>query len=121
MLSVLIEGSLSGTPTRRTASNGNDFVTAQMRTAGEDGETVWCSLIAFHAEAVEKLLELGTGDAAAVAGFATVTTWQKGETLRAGLRVTVTRVLTVYDAGKRRKASAERGRSEDDQRAGGGR
>lgn len=114
MLSVLVEGTLTAAPVARVGSKGNAFTTARMRAAGEDGETVWCSVIAFKADAAEALAGLTAGDAAAIAGHATVSTWEKNGTFRAGLRITATRVLTVYDAGQRRKAAARRPRSEDE-------
>ena len=55
MISTLIEGVLHADPIRRTSKTGNDFITANMRAAGDDGETVWASLIAFDAGAVEAL------------------------------------------------------------------
>lgn len=109
MLSVLIEGTLTAAPVARTGAKGNAFTTAQMRTAGEDGETVWCSVIAFSASAADALAKLSTGDAVAIAGSAALHHWQKqGGEHRVGLRVTAARVMTVYDAGQRRKAASSR-------------
>lgn len=107
MLSVLLEGTLSATPSVRTSTRGTTYTTAQMRVAGEDGETVWCSIIAFHREAAEGLAALSSGDAVAVAGHAVISRWEKDGEHRAGLKVTATRVLTVYQAGQRRKAAAD--------------
>lgn len=70
--------------------------------------TARCSLIAFDAGAVEALSSLAVGDSLAVAGHAALSTWTKDGEHRAGLRVTVVRVLSVYAAGKRR-ASAGNG------------
>ncbi|KRB25034.1 single-stranded DNA-binding protein [Rhizobacter sp. Root16D2] len=119
MLSALIEGTLTADPVARTGSKGNAFTTAQLRTAGEDGEIVWCSLIAFSASAVEALAKLTCGDTIAVAGSAALHHWQKqdGEH-RVGLRVTASRVMTVYEAGQRRKAASRR--AEDRQGRDGG-
>jgi len=107
MLSVLLEGTLTAAPVRRMSSKNTPFATATLRAAGEDGETVWCSLIAFNADAVEALLALRAGDAVAVAGQAALNHYQtsSGEH-RVSLRVTVTRTLTTYDAGQRRKRAA---------------
>jgi len=104
VLSVLLEGTLIAAPVSRVSSKGGTFATAQMRAAGEDGETVFCNMIAFDLVAVEALLALTKGDALAVAGTASLNHWESstGEH-RVGLRVTVQRLLTVYDAGKRRK------------------
>ena len=109
MLSVLIEGTLTADPVARTGAKGNAFTTAQMRTAGEDGETVWCSVIAFSASAAESLANLASGDTVAIAGAAALLHWQKQDgDHRVGLRVTAAKVMTVYDAGQRRKAASAR-------------
>lgn len=106
MLSVLVEGSLTAAPMPRTSAKGSPYITAQMRAAGEDGEAVWCSVIAFNPEAVEALAALASGDSVAIAGHAALSQWQaKDGTHRAGLKVTATRVLSVYQAGKKRGAS----------------
>ena len=114
MLSVLIEGTLTAAPVARTGAKGNAFTTAQMRTAGEDGETVWCSVIAFSASAADELAKLTAGDAVAIAGSAALHHWEKqdGEH-RVGLRVTAAKVMTVYDAGQRRKAARTRKAARD--------
>lgn len=110
MISALIEGVLHGAPVKRTSAKGGVYVTAQMRAAGDDGETIWCSLIAFEAGAVEALGKLAAGDTVAVAGHASLSTWQaKDGTHKAGLKVTVSKVMSVYEAGKRRGASSNGG------------
>lgn len=114
MLSVLLEGTLTAAPVSRTSAKGNPFTTAQLRCAGEDGETVWCSVIAFHATAAEALAALSSGDAVAIAGHAAISRWEREGEHRAGLKVTATRVLTVYDAGQRRKAATAKGFSDGD-------
>lgn len=110
MISTLIEGILHGDPVRRTSTKGQAYITAQMRAAGDDGETVWCSLIAFDAGAVEALGKLAAGDTVAVAGHASLSTWQsKDGEHKAGLKVTVRKIMSVYEAGKRRGASGKSG------------
>jgi len=108
MLSVLVEGTLNAAPVQRTSSNGHPYATAQMRTSGDDGETVWVSVITFNTDAVATLCALAGGDTVAVAGHASLKQWEAHGEKRVGLRVTATRVLTVYDAGQRRKAAARR-------------
>lgn len=111
MLSVLLEGTLTAAPVRRISSKEQTFATAQMRCAGEDGQAVFCSVIAFNADAVEALLTLSSGDAVAVAGEAALNHWEtnSGEH-RFGLRVTAQRVLTVYAAGTRRRSAGRSAR-----------
>lgn len=74
-----------------------------MRAAGDDSETVWCSLIAFDAGAVEAMANLTTGDTIAVAGHASLSTWtSKDGGHKAGLKITVSKIMSVYEIGKRR-------------------
>ena len=109
MLSVLVEGTLIAAPVRRTSAKGSAFVTAQVRCHADDGESVFCSVIAFQAQTAEALAALGAGDAVAVAGPASLSQWEKNGEHRVGLKVTATRVLSVYDAGMRRRAAAAAG------------
>ena len=107
MLSVLVEGTLIAAPVRRTSAKGSTFVTAQLRCTGGDGASILCSVIAFQALAAEALARLAGGDTVAVAGSAALSQWEKDGEHRAGLKVTATRVLSVYDAGMRRKAASQ--------------
>ena len=107
MLSVLIEGTLIAAPVQRTSAKGSQFVTAQLRCHAEDGESVFCSVIAFSASAAEALARLAAGDTVAVTGPAALSQWEKDGQHKVGLTVTATRVLTVYDAGMRRKAASQ--------------
>jgi single-stranded DNA-binding protein len=107
MLSVLIEGTLLAAPVQRTSAKGTPFVTVQVRCNGEDGASILCSVIAFQASAVNALAALAGGDTVAVAGAASLSQWEKDGEHRVGLKVTATRVLTVYEAGMRRKAASQ--------------
>ena len=107
MLSVLIEGTRIAAPVQRTSAKGTPFVTVQVRCSGDDGESVLCSVIAFQASAAEALAALAAGDTVAVAGPAALSQWEKNGEHRVGLKVTATRVLTVYEAGMRRKAASQ--------------
>ena len=107
MLSVLIEGTLLAAPVQRTSAKGTPFVTVQLRCSGDDGESILCSVIAFQASAAEALATLTGGDTVAVAGPASLSQWEKNGEHRVGLKVTATRVLSVYEAGMRRKAASQ--------------
>jgi single-stranded DNA-binding protein len=106
MLSVLIEGTLIGAPVRRTSAKGTSFVTAQVRCNADDGESVFCSVIAFQVAVAEALAALGAGDTVAVAGPAALSQWEKNGEHKVGLKVTASRVMSVYEAGMRRKAAS---------------
>ena len=107
MLSVLVEGTLVSAPVQRTGARGSQFVTAQVRCNAEDGESLLVSVIAFSASAAEALARLGAGDTVALAGPAALSRWEKNGEPHVGLKVTATRVMTVYDAGLRRKAASQ--------------
>ena len=107
MPSVLVEGTLTAAPVRRTSAKGSVFVTAQMRVTADDGESVFCSVIAFQAAAAEALAALGVGDTVAVAGRpAALSQWEKHGEHKVGLKVTASRVMSVYEAGMRRRAAS---------------
>ena len=106
MLSVLVEGTLMSAPVQRTGARGSAFVTAQVRCNAEDGESLLVSVIAFSTAAAEALARLGAGDTVAIAGPAALSRWEKNGEPHVGLKVTATRVMTVYDAGMRRKAAS---------------
>jgi len=110
MLSVLIEGTLTTAPVSRTSTKGRPYTTARVRASGEGGETIWCNVIAFNADAAEALADLANGDSVAIAGHATLATWDKDGEQRVGLRVKASRVLSVYEAGKRRGAASSQPR-----------
>ena len=120
MLSVLIEGSLIAAPVRRTSAKGSTFVTAQLRCTGDDGTSILCSVIAFQASAAEALAALAAGDTVAVAGPAALSQWEKNGEPRVGLKVTASRVLSVYEAGMRRKAASQKQERELQDRRGPG-
>ena len=105
MLNVLATGTLVSDPRERTTAAGKPYCTASLRVPAEDADALLASLIAFDAAAVSSLLALVKGDTCAVAGRAKLTTWEKNGEQRHGLSVTVDRVLSVYSAGKARKAA----------------
>ena len=117
MLSVLIEGTLIAAPVRRTSAKGTQFVTVQVRCSSDDGESVLCSVIAFQASAAEALATLAAGDMVALAGLAALSQWEKNGEHRVGLKVTASRVLSVYEAGMRRKAASQEREPQQDGRA----
>ena len=57
--------------------------------------------------AVTAIVALQRGDSCAIAGRAKLTSWEKDGEKRYGLSVTADKLLTVYAAGKARKAVRE--------------
>ena len=95
MIRALITGSLYGNPQTRTSQAGKQFVTAKVRADGKNGESVWCSIIAFGEQA-DRLMTLGDGAALAVSGKAEVNAWldKQGEP-KAGLSLVADEVATL--------------------------
>lgn len=112
-LDVLVQGRLTKAPESRTARNGTPFALAQVSVTMEEGD-VLASVIAFRPEAVDALLALDKGDAAAVAGRAKVGVWQprEGEP-RASLSITAEAVLSAY-AIRRKRAAVQGDRHDTD-------
>ena len=95
MIRALVTGSLYGDPQTRTSQAGKQYATAKVRADGKNGESVWCSIIAFG-EIAERLMTLGNGAALAVSGKAEVNGWldKQGEP-KAGLSLVADEVVTL--------------------------
>ncbi len=78
-----------------------------MRVPAEDAEAMLLSVIAFSESAVAALLALHKGDSCAVAGRASLRTWEKDGAQKTGLSAVADRVMSAYAAGKTRKAARE--------------
>lgn len=120
MIDGLVSGKLHGKPQQRTASNGSgrQFVTATVRCAGGEGETMFVNAVAFSDSVKATLLALGDGDSVALAGSMAVGIWQpaQGEP-RPHVRLTVSGVLTPYHVTKRRAAVQQARQPQPDTRA----
>ncbi|MCK2097570.1 single-stranded DNA-binding protein [Thauera aromatica] len=68
MIRALVTGELRADPQQRTAKNGNPYALARLSVPMGDEGRVHCSLIAFEAEAVARLLQLRAGASVAAAG-----------------------------------------------------
>lgn len=107
MLSVLASGTLVNDPRERQSAAGKTYATALLRVPAEDADAMLVSAIAFNADAVAALLALAKGDSCAIAGRGKLTSWEKDGEQRHGLSVVADKVLTVYAAGKAKKAARE--------------
>ena len=109
MIDCLIQGKLFAAPTERTSKAGKPFVTAKMRAAAGDGESLFVNVIAFEQAAVAALLALDAGDSLAVAGSLTPKVWTDKATgePRAGLDMQAHQVLSMYQLQKKRQQAQE--------------
>jgi hypothetical protein len=107
VIDALIAGRLHGTPTARTAANGNGFATCKVRVATREGTTFFANVIAFEPAAVAALLALADGDSAALAGELSpkVYTPASGEP-KVVLDLLAHVVITAYHVSRKRQAVA---------------
>lgn len=75
MIRALIVGDLSADPQERTSKNGNLYATARISVPMGEAGRVFCSVIAFDNNTVDRLLQLRAGTAVALAGTLKVATW----------------------------------------------
>ena len=86
MIRALIAGELRADPQQRTGNNGKPFALARLSVPMADQGRVSCSLIAFEAEAVTRLLQLRAGASVAAAGTLKVGTYEGNDgSVRASL------------------------------------
>ena len=114
MLSVLMSGTLVSDPKERTSAAGKPYATALLRVPCEDADPMLVSIIVFAADVVAALLALSRGDSCAIAGRGKLASWEKDGEEKHGLSVVADKVLTVYQAGKQRKATRDTLGSSDD-------
>lgn len=107
MIDGLIGGRLYGTAEERTGKSGKAFVTAKVRAAGGDGETLFVNVITFSRTVGDALLALEDGDSVALSGSLTPKVWtdKNGET-RPALDMVAHVVLTAYHVKRKREAVA---------------
>ena len=65
------------------------------------------SVITFNTDTVAAILALAKGDSCSIAGRGNLTSWTKDGEEKHGLSVVADKLLTVYAAGKARKAARD--------------
>ncbi|MFP4891960.1 single-stranded DNA-binding protein [Paraburkholderia sp. EG304] len=105
MIDGLVSGKLYGTAQSRTGQTGRAFVTAKVRAATGDGETLFVNVIAFDDKAIAALLALDDGDSVALAGTLTPKVWtDKNGDAKPALDMVAHAVLTAYHVKRKRQA-----------------
>ena len=108
MIDALVSGKLYGKPQTRTAGNGKTFVTAKLRTASGNGESLFVNCITFDKATGDCLLALDDGDSVALSGALTpkVYTPANGEP-RPSLDMQAHAAITAYHVTRKRQAVQE--------------
>jgi len=111
MIRALVTGELRADPQQRTGKNGKPFALARLSVPMGDEGRVSCSLIAFEAEAVARLLQLRTGASVAAAGALKVGTFTGTDgTTRPSLDMVADEIASTTPRPKKPKpAPAHRG------------
>lgn len=111
MIRALVVGELRADPQKRTAKNGNAFAVARLTVPMTDQGRVSCSLIAFEAEAVARLMQLRAGASVAAAGALKVDTFTGTDgTTRPSLDMVADEIAATTPRPKKAKAApAHRG------------
>ena len=109
-IEALILGKLHQRAEQRTSKTGRPFVTAKVRAAAGDGESLLVNVIAFGDAACAALLVLDAGDSVALAGTLKPGAWTDREGhARPSLDMVAAQVLTVHALKKKREASVQAG------------
>jgi hypothetical protein len=105
MIDGLVSGKLYGKPSSRTGQSGKSFVTAKVRAASGDGESLFVNVIAFDDGVKTALLALDDGDSVALAGTLTPKVWtDKHGDAKPALDMVAHGVLTAYHVKRKRQA-----------------
>lgn len=96
MIDALIAGRMYGHAEQRSGQAGSTYVTCKVRAATDDGELIFCNVIAFNDAACESLLALGDGDSLSLSGALTPKVWtDKQGKVRPALDLIAHAVLTA--------------------------
>ncbi len=107
-IEALILGKLHQRPEQRSSKSGRPFVTAKVRAAMAEGESVFVNVIAFSESAGAALLALEVGDAVALAGTLKPGAWvDRDGNARPSVDMVASKVLTVYGLRKKRDTCAQ--------------
>lgn len=113
MIDALVSGKLYGKPQSRTAGNGKSYVTAKLRTAAGDGESLFVNCITFDKATGDCLLALDDGDSVALSGALTPKVYTPANGApHPSLDMQAHAAVTAYHVTRKRQAVQE-GRQSD--------
>lgn len=106
-IEAIITGKLHQRAEERTSRGGKPFVTAKVRTAAGEADSLFVNVVAFSESACVALLALEAGDSLAVAGTLKPSAWiDRDGNARPSLDLVAAQVMTLYGLKKRRAAAA---------------
>ncbi len=106
MIDAILSGRIYGTPAEKTSGKtGKRFVTAKVRVAAGDGESLFVNVIAFDDRVCSGLLALAEGDSVALSGALTPKVWtDRDGHARPSLDLVAHGLLTSYSVTRKRRA-----------------
>lgn len=106
MIDAILSGRIYGTPAEKTSGKtGKRFVTAKVRAAAGDGESLFVNIIAFDGSVCAGLLALSDGDSCSLSGALTPKVWtDRDGQARPALDLVAHGLLTSYHVARKRKA-----------------
>jgi hypothetical protein len=75
MIDALIAGRMFGHAEERTGHSGSTYVMCKVRAATDDGDSIFCNVIAFNDNVRSELLKLNDGDSVSLSGALTPKVW----------------------------------------------
>jgi single-stranded DNA-binding protein len=93
MLTILANGTLIDCPVERRNDEDVRYATCNMHVPDDNGHPVLVSVVAFKLPVVTALLALRQGSSCAIAGRATVKSWEREGGAQHGLFVVADRVV----------------------------
>lgn len=110
MIEAIITGKLHQRAEGRTSRGGQPFVTAKVRTAAGEADSLFVNVVAFSESAGAALLALEAGDSLALAGTLKPSAWiDRDGNARPSLDLVAAHVMTLYGLKRRRAAAAGAG------------
>jgi single-stranded DNA-binding protein len=108
MIDALVAGKLWKTPEERRSNAGKTFVTANVRAADGEGESLFVNVVAFSDSAKAALLALEDGDSVSLAGMLKIGTYEARDgSAKPSVSMVAAKVLTAYHVARKRKAVAD--------------
>jgi single-stranded DNA-binding protein len=97
MIDALIAGRMYGHAEERSGQAGSAYVMCKVRAATDDGDMIFCNVIAFNDEVRRILLTLTDGDSVSLSGALTPKAWtDKQGNVRPAIDLIAHKVATAY-------------------------
>ena len=116
MIDALIAGRMYGHAEERSGQAGSAYVTCKVRALTDDGDSIFCNVIAFNDAARAALMGLDDGDSVSLSGALTPKVWtDKHGKVRPALDLIAHAVLTAYEVNRQHSPISQHHADVDDE------